>query len=103
MGFNFKTERLSLGGSIPLCVSMFAEHLTTEFTELTELWFYVLHTRIPSVFFCVLCGDDDIPRLQNPAELRNAAVFHFSPSSKLLVVSIPLPSRLNVNCEAGFM
>ena len=65
-------------------------------SQRSQSWGLCLHTRIPSVFLCVLCGDEDIPRLQNPA-LRNAADFHFSHSSKLLILSIIPPKKV------GFM
>ena len=78
------TGRLSFGVSIPLCASGVVENFTTEFTEHTEFGFMFFIPAFPSVFLCVLCGDENIPSLRNAADPRNALVFHFSHSSKPL-------------------
>ena len=68
----------------------FTERFTTEFTEhtehteYTEFGFMFFIPAFPSVFLCVLCGDENIPSLRNAADPRNALVFHFAHSSKPL-------------------
>ena len=62
--------------------SMLTEYFTTEFTELTELVFMFFIPTFPLCFSEALCGDENIPRLRNSPDPRNAAAIYFFHSSK---------------------